>query len=67
MKVAELAQAMTKMVENGHGDVDVIHVGGTQTRLICGWQLVPEDGARTGVPRPAKQLWLFTTMALRDL
>lgn len=67
MKVQELADALAKMVEQGHGDADVAHVGGTgKSTIVCGWQLVTSAGwdHRKGLETPGhngRQLRLFTT------
>lgn len=67
MKVSELAEAMAKMVAQGHGDADVAHVNGQgKAVVVCGWQLVTDAGwdSRKGMHAPShegQQLRLFTT------
>ena len=67
MKVQELAEALAKMVEQGHADAEVCHVNGQgKAVVVCGWQLVTSAGwdHQKGLHAPAhegRQLRLFTT------
>ena len=66
MKVSELADAMAKMVAQGHGDAEVCHVGGTgAVKVVCGWQLVTSAAWDQRLDRGQEvvghQLRLFTT------
>ena len=66
MKVSELADAMAKMVAQGHGDADVSHVNGQgKATVVCGWQLVTSAAWDQRLDRGREvvghQLRLFTT------
>uniref|UniRef100_A0AAU7VGP8 Uncharacterized protein n=1 Tax=Dinoroseobacter phage vB_DshS_R26L TaxID=3161158 RepID=A0AAU7VGP8_9CAUD len=65
MNVRELAEALTKMVQAGHGDLPVHHVmGNGKEKSICGWELVSEgqfDSEATRAERgSAPRLKMFT-------
>ncbi len=45
MTVDDLHKALSKMVEDGHGEADVAHVNGTgKSTVVCGWELVTSAG-----------------------
>jgi hypothetical protein len=66
MKVHELAEAFSKMVDQGLGDADVAHVNGVgKSTVVCGWELITKQSFRQGrgieKPPEVPQLRLFTT------
>lgn len=66
MKIKDLAEALTKMTENGHGDLPVKQALGNGTeKNIMGWELVNEgmfDSDRTRELKGTQpRLRLFTT------
>lgn len=65
MKIEDLITAMEKAVADGHGDADIVVIGGTgKATIISGWQLVTSSGFDHDRDRSAslsgQQLRLYT-------
>lgn len=58
MTIGELAEAFKRMVEAGHGDLELRVVGGTGwEKPLCGWELVTVTSSLEG---QSSRLRLFT-------